>query len=294
MNNYLFDQINQKLIKLQSQLKIIGVGFFLVVCGLIYYLTISDQINLILMVTLISVVLLFLVILLISMIKTHKEVKIFTKEILLPELIRQINSDLLVQNKLFIKDEALDSYFIHKSGSFKSTNIIADSKQSEFAFVSNYISNGQSPQEIFSGTYLSLKLANHYDDMVQIRIKGKPNKNKQNYLTIKKITNDWTEQINQYEQLSFFASNEQKFTELVTNDMVSLFKELNDLLPKGKIIMTIYKNKCIIGVHDRYNYNSHALFKQFSEQSLKGKVNHLTMINTIINKTKAYINKNEL
>lgn len=236
---------------------------------------------------LISDILVFIIV----VIQNSKKINEIINEQLMPYMLRQINYDYQLTDVKFTKDEAMKSLMISRYGSFKSLNIvkgITNDIPYRFSYVTNYVSSGQSYQDVFSGTYISFTHTKIIDGIVQLRDKGRIEKNKKSGV----VTHQYKGGISdRFRDIKFFTSQDLLGETLITEDLVRLYGILKNAYKKG-VYVSITKHELIVGIHNRKNLFQLGLFKKINQDRVEKYLVEFRKIDRIICETSTYIKDN--
>ncbi len=255
------------------------------------YRIINKQNNIIPLIALITFFIVGMIVCIVVNIKNTKSINRIVQEDLMPYILRQVNHEFQLTDEMFKKEDVIKSLFISRYGSFKSSHVIKgmnDNIPFKFGFITNYISAGQTYYEVFSGTYLVFTLNQSIDGFIQIRDKGRAEKNKK--LDIDRHAYKG-EIANRFSDFKFFTSQDLLAETYITPDLVKLYAEIKKEFKKG-FYLSIVNNKLVVGIHDRKNLVAFSFIKKMNNEWVEERIVKLRKMNHIIRKITHYIHEN--
>ncbi len=263
-------------------------------CLFIFYLIYRAILNQ----TMVIVVIIFIVVFLLDslwyfsrMFSNSKQINIILLEQLIPYMLNQVNYEFQLSNEKFLKEDTIKSLFISKYGSFSSYQIVKGTINHipiRFSYVTSIISNGKSSYDVFSGTYLSFKLQKKYDGIIQLRDKGRIEKNKKLDLVCHPFIG---EIVNKYPNIHCFTNHDRLAVQLMSENLFALYDEIKKETKKG-LYLSIFEDELVIGIHDRNNLFRFPALKKINSELYDKKISLFNKIYRVIDVTAQYINDN--
>ncbi|QVK17790.1 DUF3137 domain-containing protein [Mycoplasmatota bacterium] len=236
-----------------------------------------------------SVVTASLIIAIIVIVKNSKKINKLVQEELLPYMLRQVSIDYQMTDDVFMKEEVIRSLIISRYGSFKSFKIVKGNVNHipvRFSFIYDIVSTGQSSYDVFSGTYISFQTNQKVDGFVQLRDKGRAEKNKK----LEIDTHQYKSGIaNRFSDIRFFTSQDYLAEKYFTEELVKLYSEIKKEYKKG-FYLTIMDKELVIGIHNRKNLFQFGFFKKLNQECIDKQLKEYHKLNHIINEITKYIN----
>lgn len=222
--------------------------------------------------------------------KNFKKINQLLNEELLPYILRQTNADFQMTDGVFTKEEVIRSLIISRYGSFKSFNIvkgIVNLIPVHFSFISNVISTGQSSYDVFSGTYIRFQTNQIVDGLIQLRDKGRAEKNKKLAVNTHQYKGDIA---NRFSDIRFYTSQDLLAEKYITEELVKLYLELKKEYKKG-FYLAVKDKELVIGIHNRKNLFKFGFFKKVNQEFVDKLLIEFRKLDHIIYEITKYINQ---
>jgi len=227
----------------------------------------------------------------IVMIKNTKKMNQIINDELIPYLLRQTNYEYQLTDTVFTKDEVLKSLIISRYGSFKSLNIvkaIINGINLRFSFITNFISSGQSSYDVFSGTYISFVTSRSIGGFIQLRDKGKAEKNKKLGIEMHLYKGEVAKR---FSDIRFYTSNDLLAETYISDKLVKIYEELKTEYKKG-FYLTLMDHELVIGIHNRKNLFKLGFNSKINDEKVEKHLSEFQKLNRVIVIASRYINEN--